>query len=304
MMLAIVIPYYKLIFFEETLKSLSKQTDKRFKVYIGDDASPENPEKLLSNYQDQIDFIYHRFEENLGGTSLVQQWERCIELLENEEWIMILGDDDFLEERAIESWYKHYNIFNQKSNVIRFATKSVNMKLDKISDLVVHPIWEKATDSYYRRFKGLTRSTLSEYIFSKDVFIKYKFHDFPLAWHSDDAAWLSFSDNKPIYTINESNLFIRYSAFSISGNKEDQDLKNLAAEKFYSESIYRNIGQFSKKQQIDLALEYEKAIKKNRKLNTKEWFSLLGFYFFNAEFVLFFKCVRRFILSFMKFNKI
>lgn len=41
-MLAIVIPYYKLTFFEETLQSLANQSDKRFKVYIGDDASPED----------------------------------------------------------------------------------------------------------------------------------------------------------------------------------------------------------------------------------------------------------------------
>ena len=42
-MLAIIIPYFKLLFFEETLQSLAIQTDKRFKVYIGDDASPEDP---------------------------------------------------------------------------------------------------------------------------------------------------------------------------------------------------------------------------------------------------------------------
>lgn len=41
-MLAIVIPYYKITFFEDTLESLAHQTDKRFKVYIGDDASPKN----------------------------------------------------------------------------------------------------------------------------------------------------------------------------------------------------------------------------------------------------------------------
>jgi hypothetical protein len=35
-MLAIVIPYYKRTFFEETLQSLANQTDKRFQVFIGD----------------------------------------------------------------------------------------------------------------------------------------------------------------------------------------------------------------------------------------------------------------------------
>ncbi len=33
-MLAIVIPYYKLTFFEYTLQSLAKQTNQRFKVYV------------------------------------------------------------------------------------------------------------------------------------------------------------------------------------------------------------------------------------------------------------------------------
>ncbi len=40
--LAIVISFYKIIFFEETLQSLANQIDKRFKVCIGNDASPSD----------------------------------------------------------------------------------------------------------------------------------------------------------------------------------------------------------------------------------------------------------------------
>ena len=46
-MLAIIIPFYKLTFFEENLHSLAIQTDKRFKVYIGDDSSPYDCSILL-----------------------------------------------------------------------------------------------------------------------------------------------------------------------------------------------------------------------------------------------------------------
>lgn len=53
-MLSIVIPYYKITFFDQTLKSLATQTDKRFKVYIGDDASPEPPIDLLENYKGNL----------------------------------------------------------------------------------------------------------------------------------------------------------------------------------------------------------------------------------------------------------
>ena len=50
-MIAIVIPYYKLIFLEATLISLSNQTDKRFRVYIGDAASPINPRGVIDIYK-------------------------------------------------------------------------------------------------------------------------------------------------------------------------------------------------------------------------------------------------------------
>lgn len=298
-MLAIVIPYYKLIFFEETLKSLSAQTDKRFRVYIGNDASPEDPSLLLEEYKDKIDFVYQLFEENLGGASLAKHWERCIALVKDEDWIMILGDDDVLENNVVESWYKHYNIFKTKSNLVRFASKSFNMNLNgRISDSFINPEWEKASDSYFRRFKGLTRSSLSEYAFSKTVFKKYGFFDFPLAWHSDDAAWLFFSDDKLIYSINESNLLIRYSSSSISGKQNNQKLKDIASEKFYSQCITKKIELFNKSQQLDLILEYEIAIKKNRKLRLAEWRYLLLFYLSSMQINAFFKCLRRFCLSF------
>lgn len=299
-MLAIVIPYYKLFFFEETLQSLADQTDKRFKVYIGDDASPEPPIDLIEKYQGQFDFVYHRFESNLGGTSLVKQWERCIANLENEEWIMILGDDDYLETNVVASWYKNYEEFYNKSNVIRFASKSINMKMDGIiSDSFTHPLWEKATDSYYRRFKGLTRSTLSEYVFSKDSYLKYGFHNFPMAWHSDDAAWLDFSDSKPIYSINESNVFVRFSEISISGNNEDQNFKYLASEKYYKYINFKKLKFFKKNHRLELLMAYEVTIKNNRKLVLKDWFHLMKLYLINFKIVPFVKYIRRFLISFI-----
>ena len=108
-MLAIIIPYYKLTFFKATLQSLANQTNKCFKVYIGDDASQEDCNSLLQQFEGQFDFKYYRFKNNLGGTSLTQQWERCIELSDNEEWLMILGDDDVLGDGCVASFYRNEN---------------------------------------------------------------------------------------------------------------------------------------------------------------------------------------------------
>lgn len=296
-MLAIVIPYYKLVFFEETLKSLSGQTDKRFKVYIGNDASPEDPSLLLEQYKDKFDFIYQSFDNNLGSTSLVKHWERCIALTKDEDWIMILGDDDYLDQNVVKSWYENLDIFNNKTCIVRYAIKRVGEKQNNNTNFYVHPIWEKASDSYFRRVKGETRSSLSEYVFCKESYLKYRFKNYSLAWHSDDKAWLDFSNNELIYSINNSNVFIRISDFSITGKTDNDDLKNKASEDFYKDILIQNLDIFDKNQRLQLLFMYEVAIKKNRNLKLRDWLFLIKLYLKNFRVIPFFKYIRRFLIS-------
>lgn len=274
-MLAIIIPFYKLTYFEATLRSLAIQTDKRFKVYIGDDSSTENPDNLLEKYRGQFEFVYHRFESNLGGTSLVRQWERCIALSKKEEWIMILGDDDVLGETVVASWYENHVYFNLKSNLVRFASKLIFEKSNTISVLYTHPVWENATDSFYRKLKEVSRSSLSEYIFSRASYEKHGFYNYPLAWNSDDHAWLEFSDDKPIYTINGSVVFVRMSLLNITGNRNNILDKNLSEIEFYKFLISNRFKFYDNKQRLEIMKKYGKEIKKTRDLNYSEWVFVL-----------------------------
>jgi len=233
-MIAIIIPYYKLEFFEATLESLNNQTDKRFKVYIGNDSSPEDPKPLLNKYKDAFDYNYNFFDSNLGGTSLVKQWQRCIALTETEEWIMILGDDDVLSNNVVDLFYKNEEeIENQKINVVRFSTKVINEKDEVVSGKFDHPVLENGQDFLTRKFSKKTRGSLSEYLFRKEVVVQKKFKDLPLAWHSDDLAVLEFSTPNFIYSINEASLFIRVSNLSITGDSSSNDHKNWATFEFF-----------------------------------------------------------------------
>jgi len=297
-MLAIIIPYYKLTFFEATLESLANQRDKRFKVYVGDDASPENPSVLLEKYKGKFDFIYHRFESNLGGISLTKQWDRCIALSGSEEWLMILGDDDFLDATCVSAFYeKMIKIKKSQINLVRFATKILNGQSVTISESFQYPEYETAGDSWFRKFKGETRSSLSEYLFLRTSYVKYGFIDYPLGWHSDDKAWLDFSDSKDIYTINESYVFIRISSISISGRKDNEYLKKIATLKFFKNCITQNLKLFSKKQRLELLYACELIIKKNRKVNLDEWIELSVMYFRNFNFIIIVKFIRRIFIS-------
>lgn len=87
--IAIVIPAYKIDFFDSVLKSLANQTNKNFTIYVGIDASKSDFESIIDRYSNSLDIVFKRFEENLGGKDLVAQWTRCIELTHGEPWIWL-----------------------------------------------------------------------------------------------------------------------------------------------------------------------------------------------------------------------
>jgi len=255
-MLAIVIPFYKLLFFEETLKSLAKQTDKRFKVYIGDDASPQKCSDLLDSYKDKFDFLYKRFENNLGKNSLTQHWSRCISLSKDEEWLIILGDDDVLGENIVEEFYKQYHDFNIETNVIRYSSFFIDEKGSQISKRFTFDKEESAIDSFLNHFLELTRSSMSEYIFSRKSYNESNFTNYPLAWYSDDKAWLDFSKCKTIYSINDASVSIRISSENISGKTDNIQLKKLARWQFCKDIVSQKFSFFNKDQKKKFLFRY------------------------------------------------
>lgn len=276
--IAIVIPYYKLTYFEETVQSLANQTDKRFKVYIGDDASSEKPTNLLDKYRAKFDFVYHRFETNLGSISLPQQWERCIALTAEEEWIMILGDDDYLGDNVVEQFYAHLPEFQTKTTVVRFASQLV-YELEKTkSKIYTNPVWESATDAFYRKFRRIAMSSLSEYVFSRKAFEKHGFYDYPLAWNSDDQAWLDFSDGKLIYSINKALVYPRMSTLNITGKRDNWKLKNESSATFYHFLIQDKLQQYTKYESIKIIRMYYFELKKVKPLGTKDWLFITKYY--------------------------
>jgi glycosyltransferase involved in cell wall biosynthesis len=283
-MLAIVIPYYKLTFFDATLQSLANQTDKRFHVYIGDDASPENPNNLIEKYKGQFDYVYHRFEQNLGGTLLTKQWERCIALSNKEEWLMILGDDDVLESNCVQAFYSHIKVVEAlKINVIRYATVVIDEQGEKISKIHEHPKLEKSTDFLMRKLKGGTRSSLSEFVFRTKVLEEIKFKNLPLAWYSDYLAVLECSNFNDLYTINDALVNFRLSAINITSKNDNLVSKNVAAFQYYYYLLNEKKAFFNEQQTNVLLQQLEKTFLDNKK-NRFFWRKYTKLYISNYYF--------------------
>lgn len=229
-MLAIVIPYYKKLFFKQTLDSLVNQTNKNFRVYIGNDNSPEDPSSIIEEYKSKLNLIYKSFNNNLGKKSLVKHWDRCLGLTNNEKWINILGDDDVYESNVVEMFYlKIEEVEKNEATVIRFASTKINELSQNISDIYYHPILENSSEFLFRK----TRSSLSEYFFKKEKLFHIGIRNYPLAWCSDKMLVFEVSRSSKIYTINEAHLKIRISYQSISGSDKFSVPKKKAEYKYY-----------------------------------------------------------------------
>lgn len=288
-MLAIVIPYYKITFFEETLISLANQTDQRFKVYIGDDASLESPNDLLEKFRGKFDFVYHHFKTNLGGISLVRQWNRCLEMTDNEVWVMFLGDDDLLEENVVSEFYRNLNEIDAIANVIRYSTCKIDALGLLTSPQFTHPKIEYSTDFFFRNI----RSSLSEYIFRKSKIREIGFKEFPLAWQSDVLAVLEFSDFKNVYSINEAMIYIRITDLSISGKQDNLKLKYKAVFDFYYYLITYRLTCFNSVQKSKLYRHINKSYLNDKK-NIIYFLKLSNFYlskFLFADYCNFLKSI-------------
>lgn len=271
------------MFFKKTLESLANQTDKRFNVYIGDDASPEDPEDLINEYKHRFKITYKRFKDNLGKISLTKQWDRCIALSEGEEWIMILGDDDYYSANVIASFYKNETNIVGKVNVVRFAKQNIFNDQERIAAVQYNPLLESATDSYYRRITGATTSTLSEYAFTRTVYEKYGFHPYPLAWQSDNRAWIEFAEDTPIYSINEAVVSVICSSQSITGSQLYANQKRKANLAYYKYLITEKLHLFNTKQAIRVLHKFENEIKYREHITYKEYLFLLPYYVKNYE---------------------
>lgn len=294
-MIAIVIPYYNYLFFEETLQSLVDQTDKRFNVYIGDDCSPSDPSALIAKFKSLLSITYFRYDNNLGSISLSEQWNRCVSLIKDESWILVLGDDDKLGKNIVENFYHNFNeIINSGVSLVRFSTTLIDQNNNSISNNYTHEKFELAKDSLIKKFKNESRSSLTEYIFSKKAFDKFKFKHYPLAWHSDDRAWIDFSEKKPIYTINNSTTYIRFSEHSISGKKEYKQLKSDANYLFFIDLIKTNLN-YTNADFRFLADKFILFLKLQKKFSIETCIFLISAFFRRKQFTEVFYVIREFV---------
>lgn len=223
--LAIVIPYYKIDFFEQTIQSVALQKNKDFVLYVGNDASPDDPLPIIQKYLPPDTYFYYDYKTNLGGKNLALQWERILENVK-EEWFQILGDDDLISEDFVDEFYASLpKAESKKISAMKFSHQWIDDANNLVEDFN-YPFKEiDATVFFIKKYKNEIKSSLSENIFKRVLFLQHGFEKLPLAWGSDDIAILSFSGFRKVLYINTAKVKVRISAASISGSENNLDQK-------------------------------------------------------------------------------
>ena len=251
MKLAVIIPFYKIKYLQETLSSLVNQTNKDFNVYIGDDCAPYSPIETIKPFEKYLNITYTRFNENVGRYCPVYNWNRCLDHLNNEEWVCVLPDDDTLSCNVIEEIYNVINNSHKKYNVLKLGVNIIND-----SGILISSKAGKGSMSslqlYNKVLNGTLDMTLGDLVFRKSKLIEIGgFVDFPSAWGSDHATFMLASSNLEVFNIPNAYLNFRMSGLNISSQNDD-GTKKLTAKVMFVNWIKKNPHLFKE----DLNIEF------------------------------------------------
>lgn len=222
--LALVIPAYKASYLDATLASIAGQTSKDFTVYIGNDASPEPIREIVAAYTAKLDIVYHEFPVNLGGKDLVAHWERCVDLVQGEEWVWLFSDDDLMAKDCVEIFYAYIHKHPDR-DLLHYPVTMIDGEGKVMQPAPVFPEHMAALDFFRERVNYRIKSYVVEYIFKKKLYDEQGgFVNFDLAWCADDATWIKFGKKSGIYTLPGGTVFWRYSGSNISHINNEQSI--------------------------------------------------------------------------------
>ena len=121
--ISIIVPVYNVgNYISVTIESLLNQTYKNFEIILVDDGSTDNSSSICKEYASKFDHIHYYFKNN-GGLSDARNFGVS---KANNDWIVFLDGDDFLESYSIEL----FSLLNQK-----FGADLISAKLESTSSL-------------------------------------------------------------------------------------------------------------------------------------------------------------------------
>lgn len=249
-----IMPAYKAKYLKESIKSILSQTYHDFELIIVDDASPENLNDIVKEFEDNR-IQYYRNKNNIGGNNLIDQWNVCLSRAKGEYVILATDDDvyhqDYLKEinRLVEKYPKCYAfrprcvIINGEGNV-----ESIDAFMPEMVDL--------SCFLYYFLTRTI-KTGIGFWTFNREYLVKRGgYVNMPMAWYSDDLTCLEMAVNGVAFS-PQPLFYFRYSGMSISTSQNNRRAlaRKIKAGNLFVDSL-SHIITGSRNQILDKELEY------------------------------------------------
>lgn len=234
--LSIIIPAYKSVHLGQVFQSLKDQTNQNYSLYVFDDASTEDIKTCFESYfYNQPHRYYHRFAENMGGVNLAKHWNRCLELVDQHEWIWLFSDDDVMSDDCVSTFYE--NVDNPKVfNVMRFILNGTNDNNDFLPFKNPPCNSTMSCEEFFSNlYGGHIDARMPEFIIKTSKLKEIGgFVPYDLAWRSDNATIMKLTYPDHIFVMPHGEVLWRFGSTNVSGTKKYNQRKNAVTVEFFN----------------------------------------------------------------------
>lgn len=229
-LVTIAIPAYKSAFLTDAIRSALNQDYHNLEVLVVDDCSPDDIWVIASRFNDSR-VIYIRNATNLGKSSIVHNWNKCLELATG-DYFVLLCDDDILLPNMVGSMlslaerYPECGMFHAKRLVLK---KSMEQCMD-----TDWPQEESFVEFVDNKFAGRRMHTITEFFYRTDFIRKEKYSVYPVGFYADDVTILKLCMRQgKMISSSESLVVFRESDIHITGNDKYIEGKIRAFVQYY-----------------------------------------------------------------------
>lgn len=212
---SIAIPAYKSFFLQECINSILSQTYGDLELIIVNDASPENIDEIVSNFEDPR-IRYYKNTKNSGAINLVDNWNKCLQYAKG-EFFICMGDDDKLLPNCLEEYNKLINNF-PNLDIYHGWTEIIDENSKIITLQEPRPLKECVYSMMWNRWK-YRNQYIGDFLFRTVALKNAKgFYKLPLAWGSDDITSYIIAKGKGIANTQVPVFQYRRNSYTISSS--------------------------------------------------------------------------------------
>lgn len=171
-LVSVAIPAYKSTFLKESIDSVLEQDYSFLELIIVNDHSPNDINNIVELYKDNR-IRYYINRTNLGKTSIVHNWNRCLSLAKGEFFVLLCDDDvlfpDFLSTLLkLADRYPSCSVFHSRRRLY-------DNQLNTYYDEDTWPEFESYNDFYSSYVESKRHHTISEFLYRTKSIIQRAF---------------------------------------------------------------------------------------------------------------------------------